>query len=116
MKKYLDILKKVLDEGTRQTNRTGIVPFNIASYALLTHLVAYVTDLKVGTFVHTMHDAHIYVNHLDQVKEQLQRSPRSLPELEILEHTPKDILSINYSHLSLSEYNPYPTIKGAVAK
>lgn len=91
------------------------VPFNIASYALLTHLVAYVTDLKVGTFVHTMHDAHIYVNHLDQVAEQLKREPKNLPKLNIKYDAPKDIDKLCFEHLILENYNPAPKISAAVA-
>ncbi|MDO5571035.1 MAG: thymidylate synthase [Bacteroidales bacterium] len=90
------------------------VPFNIASYALLLMMAAQVTGLKPGTFVHTLGDAHIYLNHLDQVKEQLLREPRELPKM-IINPDVKDIFSFNYEDFQLEGYNPHPHIKGIVA-
>lgn len=89
------------------------VPFNIASYALLTHLLAHVTELRPGEFIHAIGDAHIYENHMLQVKEQLAREPRPLPTLSI--HGPKDIDALGYEHLSLLGYEPWPALKGEVA-
>lgn len=91
------------------------VPFNIASYALLTHLVAHATELEVGEFVHSFGDAHIYLNHLEQVQEQLKREPRALPALFLRKDTPRDLFEINYSHLALEGYNPHPPISGEVS-
>jgi thymidylate synthase len=90
------------------------VPFNIASYALLTMMVAKVTGLKPGDFVHTFGDAHIYLNHLDQVKLQLSREPRALPQLIIHKET-EDIEDFRYEDFELVGYDPHPTIKGKVA-
>ena len=90
------------------------VPFNIASYALLTMMVAQVCDLKVGDFVHTFGDAHIYSNHIDQVKEQLGRKPRKLPVMKINPRI-KDIFKFKFEDFTLENYNPYPTIKAPVA-
>ncbi|MEO1085471.1 MAG: thymidylate synthase [Acidobacteriota bacterium] len=90
------------------------VPFNIASYALLTHLVAQVTDLEPGEFIHTFGDVHLYSNHLDQADEQLRREPRPLPRLE-LDPTVTDIDDFRYEHLSLVDYKPHPRIKAPVA-
>ncbi len=90
------------------------VPFNIASYALLTMMVAQVCDLKPGTFVHTFGDAHLYTNHLEQTKLQLSRTPRPLPVMKI-NPTVKDIFSFQYEDFSLENYEPHPRIKAAVA-
>ncbi len=90
------------------------VPFNIASYALLTMMVAQVTDLKPGEFIHTLGDTHIYVNHLEQVKEQLSRSPRVLPKMEINSEI-KNIFDFRYGDFVLGGYDPYPAIKAEVA-
>ncbi|MCQ2313550.1 MAG: thymidylate synthase [Bacteroidales bacterium] len=90
------------------------VPFNIASYSLLTMMTAQVCDLKLGDFVHTFGDVHIYNNHLEQVKLQLSRTPRQLPKM-IINHEVKDIFSFKYEDFKLEDYNPYPPIKGEVS-
>ena len=90
------------------------VPFNIASYALLTQMIAHVCDLKYGEFIHTLGDAHIYINHIDQVNEQLSRKPKKLPKIKI-NPSVKNIFNFKYEDFSLEEYDPYPLIKGPVA-
>ena len=90
------------------------VPFNISSYALLTMMIAQVCDLKLGDFVHTLGDAHIYLNHMDQVKEQLERSPKPLPNMKI-NPLVKDIFNFKYDDFELVDYDPYPLIKAPVA-
>lgn len=90
------------------------VPFNIASYALLLMMVAQVTGLKAGDFVHTIGDAHIYTNHLEQVKVQLSREPRPLPTM-VINPEVKDILDFKYEDFKLENYNPWPHISGTVA-
>jgi thymidylate synthase len=90
------------------------VPFNIASYALLTMMVAQVCDLQLGDFVHTLGDAHIYSNHMEQVKEQLSRNPRALPSMRI-NPAVKDIFSFKFEDFVLENYDPYPAIKAPVA-
>lgn len=90
------------------------VPFNIASYALLTMMVAQVTGLKPGTFVHTLGDAHIYNNHREQVDLQLTREPRPLPTMWINPDV-KDIFSFKYEDFELRDYNPHPHIAGVVS-
>lgn len=90
------------------------VPFNIASYALLLMMVAQVTDLQVGEFIHTLGDAHIYKNHLEQVHEQLSRQPRELPTMKLNQNV-KDIFNFHFEDFSLEDYNPHPHIKGIVA-
>lgn len=91
------------------------VPFNIASYALLLMMVAQVTGLKPGEFIHTIGDAHIYSNHFDQVREQLSRAPRQLPEM-VLNPDVKDIFGFRYEDFTLTGYDPMPHIKGTVSK
>ena len=90
------------------------VPFNIASYALLTMMVAQVCGLQPGEFIHTMGDTHIYLNHLDQVREQLSRTPRRLPRMMINPEV-KDIFSFRYEDFSLEGYDPWPAIRGEVS-
>lgn len=90
------------------------VPFNIASYALLTMMVAQVCGLEPGEFIHTLGDAHIYLNHLEQVKTQLGREPRKLPRMKINPDV-KDIFSFKYEDFTLEDYDPHPTIKGQVS-
>lgn len=90
------------------------VPVNIASYALLTHMVAHVCDLEVGEFIHSFGDLHIYVNHVDQVREQLSRKPRALPQIKISPDK-KDIFQITRDDITLVGYDPHPAIKGEVA-
>ncbi len=90
------------------------VPFNIASYALLTMMVAQVCGLKLGDFVHTLGDAHIYTNHMDQVNQQLSRDIRTLPQMKI-NPAVNDIFSFKFEDFELVNYDPHPAIKGAVA-
>jgi thymidylate synthase len=90
------------------------VPFNIASYALLTMMIAQVTGLKPGDFVHTLGDAHIYTNHIEQVKLQITREPRPLPTMTI-NPAVKTIDAFQYEDFELSNYNPHPHIKGAIS-
>ncbi len=90
------------------------VPFNIASYALLTMMVAQVCGLKLGDFVHTLGDAHIYTNHMEQVNEQLSRDFRALPQMKINPEV-TDIFSFKFEDFTLENYDPHPAIKGLVA-
>ena len=90
------------------------VPFNIASYALLTLMIAQVVNLKPGEFVHTLGDAHIYSNHFDQVNEQLEREPKELPTMHINSNV-KNIFDFKFEDFKLSDYDPYPLIKAPVA-
>ena len=90
------------------------VPFNIASYALLTMMIAQVCDLEYGEFVHSFGDVHLYLDHLDQAKLQLSRIPRALPEM-VINADVKDIFSFKYDDFELKNYNPHPHIKAKVS-
>lgn len=90
------------------------IPFNIASYALLTHMMAHVTGLEPGEFIHTIGDAHIYLNHLEQVQLQLTREPYSLPTL-VLNPDVKSIFDFTYEDIRIENYVSHPAIKGSVA-
>ena len=90
------------------------VPFNIASYALLLMMMAQVTGLKPGEFIHTTGDTHLYVNHLEQVQLQLTREPRALPKMKINPDV-KSIFDFKYEDFELVDYDPHPHIKGVVA-
>jgi thymidylate synthase len=90
------------------------IPFNIASYALLTMMVAQVCDLEPGEFIHTLGDAHIYTNHIEQVNLQLAREPRALPKMKLNPEV-KDIFSFQYEDFTLEDYDPHPHIKGVVS-
>jgi thymidylate synthase len=90
------------------------VPFNIASYALLTQMIAQVCDLEAHEFVHTFGDLHLYKNHLDQAKEQLSRTPRAQPIMRINPEV-KDLSAFVYEDFSLENYDPHPTIKAPIS-
>jgi len=90
------------------------VPFNIASYALLTMMVAQACGLQLGDFVHTLGDAHLYLNHLDQTREQLSRTPRALPTMNI-NPAIRDVFAFKFDDFCLAEYDPHPAIKAPVA-
>ncbi len=90
------------------------VPFNIASYALLTLMIAQVCGLKPGDFVHTLGDAHLYLNHLDQAREQLARTPRTMPTMR-LDPSVKDLFAFKFEHFALEGYDPHPAIKAPIA-
>jgi len=90
------------------------VPFNIASYALLTLMVAQVCGLKPGDFVHTFGDTHLYLNHLAQAREQLSRIPRRLPVMK-LNPAVKDLFAFKYEDFTLIDYNPHPAIRAPIS-
>ncbi|MBS0463143.1 MAG: thymidylate synthase [Proteobacteria bacterium] len=90
------------------------VPFNIASYALLTHMLAQVCDLGVGDFVHTLGDAHLYDNHVEQAREQLMRTPRALPRLRLNPEI-RDVFGFRFDDIAIDGYDPHPAIKAPVA-
>ena len=90
------------------------VPFNIASYALLTMMIAQVCNLEPGEFIHTFGDVHIYVNHIEQVKEQLARTPRKLPDMHLNPEV-KNIFDFKYEDFELRNYHPHPHIKGEIS-
>ena len=90
------------------------VPFNIASYALLTMMIAQVCDLKLGDFVHTFGDTHLYLNHLDQTQLQLTRTPRHLPQMTLNPNV-KNIFDFKYEDFKLKNYKPYPVIKAPIS-
>ena len=90
------------------------VPFNIASYALLTRMVAQACDLEPGEFIHTFGDTHIYLNHLEQVRTQLARKPRALPTMR-LDPSVRDLFEFRYEHFTIEGYDPHPAIKAPVA-
>ncbi len=90
------------------------VPFNIASYALLTRMMAQVAGLEPGEFIHTLGDAHLYLNHLDQAREQLRRAPRPFPTMQI-NRAVRDIFGFSYEDFTLENYDPHPAIKALIA-
>ena len=90
------------------------VPFNIASYALLTHMVAQACDLGVGDFVHTLGDAHLYANHFEQAREQLGREPRALPRLRLNPEV-RDVFGFRFEDIAIEGYDPHPAIRAPVA-
>src|SRR5438445_323662 len=131
MRQYLDFMRHVRQHGDHKSDRTGTgtlscqrsqrscdvflgVPFNIASYALLTHMVAQQCDLGAGDFVWTGGDCHLYLNHLEQVDTQLARTPGPLPRL-VLRCRPPTIFDYAYEDIEFVDYNPQPAIRAPVA-
>jgi thymidylate synthase len=90
------------------------LPFNIASYALLTCMIAQVSGLEPGDFVHTLGDVHLYLNHVDQARVQLSREPRALPRL-VLDPSVRDLFAFRYEHVRVTGYEPHPAIPAPVA-
>ena len=90
------------------------VPFNIASYALLVHMIAHVCDLEVGDFVHSLGDAHLYLNHVEQAKEQLERQPGPLPQLRLI-NPPEKLEDFRFEHFSIENYEAAPNIRAPIA-
>ncbi len=90
------------------------MPFNIASYALLTMMVAQACNLKAGEFVHTLGDAHLYSNHLEQAREQLARTPRAMPTMS-LNPAVKSVFDFKFEDFTLNDYDPHPAIKAPIA-
>lgn len=90
------------------------VPFNIASYAILTHMIAHVTNLKAGEFIHMMGDCHVYLNHIEPLKQQLERQPRAFPKLRIKRQV-DDIEHFTDQDFEIVDYDPYPVIKMEMA-
>lgn len=90
------------------------VPFNIASYALLTYMIAHITNLKPGDFVHTLGDTHVYLNHVEPLKEQLERTPRPFPKL-VIKRKVENIDDFTFDDFEIQDYKPYPSIKMEMA-
>ena len=113
---YVDVEKNELScQMYQRSADMGLgVPFNIASYALLTHMMAHVTGRKPGDFIHTIGDAHVYLNHVDALREQLTRRPRPFPKLKINKET-TDIDSFVYDDFEVIGYKPHKTIKMKMA-
>lgn len=114
MKDLLSLSAKVLCVQTPTKSRNVTKPFNIASYALLTHMIAQVCDLGVGDFVHTLGDAHLYLNHLEQAELQLSRDFRHLPQLKLNPEV-KDLFGFKFEDIEIVGYDPHPAIKAPVA-
>jgi len=111
---YVSILKLSCQLYQRSADVFLGVPFNIASYALLTHLIAHETGLEVGEFVHTLGDAHLYQNHVEQMQEQLSREVRSFPTL-VLNPDKASVFDFDMEDIKVEGYDPHPTIKAPIA-